>query len=200
VVIVIRIPKSFALPHRIKFHDPSTGKYALDIPQIRNLFSLSEVAIERLRNFRSERTSKILSGETPIAINVFPKTVIHILLLSTSDPSVKFDLTQFSQEQEKLDAIKTSEQSYRYNFDGIVSYSVCGTQEYTQIFHNGAMETIKTQSLIAPQHGKNIPISSFQENIIAAVRTFLNIEEYHLSAHPPFYVMMSMIGVMDYMI
>jgi hypothetical protein len=117
VVIVIRIPRSFALPHRIKAHDvfyarSSTGKYALDIPQIRNLFSLSEVAIERLRNFRSERISKILSGDTPISIDIYPKTVLHIVPLSMSNPSVKSDLTQFSRETEKLSAIKAAGQSF----------------------------------------------------------------------------------------
>jgi hypothetical protein len=170
VVIVIRIPKSLALPHRIKFHDvfyarSSTGKYALDIPQIRNLFSLSEIAIERLRSFRFERISKILSGDTPIAIDVFPKTVIQLLPLSMSDPSVKFDLTQFSQQHEMLDAIMTPGQTFRYNFDGIVSYSVREAPEYTQVFNNGAIETVKTQSLIGRQHGKFIPIWSFQENV-----------------------------------
>src|SRR5436309_11959140 len=41
-VILIRIPKSFALPHRITAHDvfyarSSNGKYGLDMLQIRNL-------------------------------------------------------------------------------------------------------------------------------------------------------------------
>jgi hypothetical protein len=201
VVIVIRIPKSFALPHRIKAHDvfyarSSTGKYALDIPQIRNLFSLSEVAIERLRNFRSDRISKILSGDTPISIDINPKTVLHIVPLSMSNPSVKSDLAQFSREPEKLSAIKTAGQSLRYNFDGIVTYSTeRESPEYTQIFHNGAIEAVWTGTLISRNIGRNIASLAFQENIIVAVRNFLNIESYYLGVEPPFYVMLTLIGV-----
>jgi hypothetical protein len=94
----------------------------------------------------------------------------------------------------------TTRAKYRYNFDGIASYSGREVQEYTQVFNNGAIETVKTQSLIGRQHGKFIPIWTFQENVIAIVRTFLNIEEYYLRAHPPCYVMLSMIGVKEYMI
>jgi hypothetical protein len=204
VVIVIRIPKSFALPHRIKAHDvfyarSSTGKYALDIPQIRNLFSLSEVAIERLRNFRSDRISKILSGDTPISIDINPKTIIHIVPLSMSNPSVKSDLAQFSRQPEKLSSIRTTGQSFRYNFDGIVASSTDPeSPEYTQIFHNGAIEAVWTRTLISRHIGRKIPSISFQENIIVAVRNFLNIELYYLGVQPPLYVMLTMIGVKGY--
>jgi predicted HTH transcriptional regulator len=52
-VIIIRVAQSFALPHIVKFRNHnkfysrnSNGKYLLDIAEIRNLFTLSESAIE----------------------------------------------------------------------------------------------------------------------------------------------------------
>ncbi|MFZ0514065.1 MAG: hypothetical protein WAM14_20835 [Candidatus Nitrosopolaris sp.] len=96
---------------------------------------MSEIALERLRNFRFERINKIVSEDTPISVDVYPKTVIHIVPLSMCDPSVKFNLAQFGQQSEKLRAIKTKGQSFRYNFDGIVPYSIGRkAREYAQVF------------------------------------------------------------------
>jgi hypothetical protein len=118
-----------------------------------------------------------------------------------SNPSIKSDLTQFSRETEKLGAIKTAVQSLRYNFDGIVTYNTDReSPEYTQVFHNGAIEAVWTGSLISRHVGKNIPSLTFQENIIGAVRTFLNLESYYLDVQPSLYVMLTMIGVKGYAI
>jgi hypothetical protein len=91
----------------------------------------------------------------------------------------------------------TAGQSYRYNFDGIVSYSVRGAHEYTQIFHNGAIENAKFDSQTTWQVYTYLDISGKRNS---GSQNFLNIEEYYLRAHPPFYVMLSMIGVKEHVI
>jgi hypothetical protein len=70
--------------------------------------------------------------------------------------------------------------------------------EYTQVFYNGAIEAVWTQNLISRHVDNNIPRLAFQENIIVAVRNFLNIEEHYLGVQPPFYVMLTMIGLKGY--
>jgi hypothetical protein len=203
-VIIIRIPKSLALPHRITAHDvfyarSSSGKYALDILQIRNLFSSSDTAVERLRNFRSKRIENIVSGNLPIGdfgIINYPKTIIHILPLSMANPSVKCDLTQFDKYPERLDSIRAGDQRFRYNFDGLLVYATNrNTPQYTQVFHNGAIEALWTQYMMPADVGTNIPISSFQQNIVSAVRNFLRVEKYYLGIEPPFYITMTIIDI-----
>ena len=85
-VLVFRVSRSWALPHRVTLggHDKfygrnSTGKYELDVPQLRSLFLLSESTADGIRNFRAERISLILSDQTPIALAPGPKTVLHVI-------------------------------------------------------------------------------------------------------------------------
>src|SRR4029079_9842290 len=73
IAIVIRVRKSLTMPHMVTFKNTSKfysrnwhGKYQLDVGEIRNLFLMSETAIDTVRNFRTERLSKIIAEETPI--------------------------------------------------------------------------------------------------------------------------------------
>jgi len=63
----------------------SAGKYPLDVSEICALFALSETTTERIRNFRLERLSKIISGETQVALDEAPKTVLHIIPFGAFD-------------------------------------------------------------------------------------------------------------------
>src|SRR5262245_39896332 len=74
-VIVIRIPKSWAAPHMVKFKQSSKfysrtskGKYQLDVAELRAAFVLSESVAERIKNFRASRLGNVVSGETPVRI------------------------------------------------------------------------------------------------------------------------------------
>jgi predicted HTH transcriptional regulator len=85
-IIIIFIPQSFALPHIVKYKNHnkfysrnSNGKCLLDVGEIRNLFNVSETAIERVRFFRTERLSMIVSGQTPIQLEHYPKLVLHVI-------------------------------------------------------------------------------------------------------------------------
>lgn len=98
--IIIRIPRSWALPHMVTFKNlsrffsrNSAGKYQLDVSELRAAFALSETSAERIRNFRLERLGKIVAGETPIALEENPKIVLHIIPFSAFDPVAQFDVS-----------------------------------------------------------------------------------------------------------
>src|SRR3954453_9360980 len=74
-VIVLRIGQSWAAPHRVSLKDHSkfygrnsTGKYPLDVGELRIAFTLSEAIADRIRNFRSERILKVVGDETPVPV------------------------------------------------------------------------------------------------------------------------------------
>lgn len=76
VAIVIRIPQSISVPHMVKFQGhhtfysrTSNGKYPLEVNELRNLFGLSNSAIEGIRNFHG-----ILIA-WKIGANQFPKVM-----------------------------------------------------------------------------------------------------------------------------
>ena len=68
-VLIVRIPKSWAAPHMVTFRGAtrfysrnSTGKYPLDVYEIRSAFALSESLHERLSKFRDGRLASINSN------------------------------------------------------------------------------------------------------------------------------------------
>lgn len=70
VVIIIRISRSWALPHVVKFQRHwrfysrnSAGKYPLDVAELLAAFGLSETMADRIKSFRNERLSMIVSFE-----------------------------------------------------------------------------------------------------------------------------------------
>jgi hypothetical protein len=127
VAIIIRIPRSWALPHVVKFEKHwrfysrnSAGKYPLDVSEVKALFDLSGTTLERITNFRNERLSKIVAVETPIRLNESAKIVFHIIPLSAFDPTAKFDVSALASDLNRLAPIYTrgSGWGYRYNFAG----------------------------------------------------------------------------------
>lgn len=76
-VLVIRVPRSFASPHMVMFRNTSrfftrnnAGKYQMDVAELRSAFNVSGALGERLERFRTERLSRIVSGETLVRLNV----------------------------------------------------------------------------------------------------------------------------------
>ncbi len=69
-VIILHIPRSWLVPHRVTLENHghfygrnSAGHFQMDVPQLRTAFELSGTLTERIRDFRADRLSKIMSGE-----------------------------------------------------------------------------------------------------------------------------------------
>jgi predicted HTH transcriptional regulator len=84
--IVIRVGKSWASPHRVTFkgHDKfysrnSSGKYPLNVGELRIAFTLSETITERIQKFREERIARLYANETPVPMPENAMTVLHIV-------------------------------------------------------------------------------------------------------------------------
>jgi len=77
-VIVLRIPKSFNPPHRVRagntnriYGRNSAGAYEYSIEELRVVFTAAASTLDRVRAFRAERLARIDSGESviPLAAN-----------------------------------------------------------------------------------------------------------------------------------
>lgn len=130
-VLILRIGKSLAAPHMVtvtgvsRFYSRnSTGKYPLDLDEIRSAFAASTAIGERLRNFRTERIANIVAGETPIPLGDEPKVILHFVPVSALAP-IGVDVTSgapnLQLEFEPMGEI--SAWGHRYNFDGVLVYS-----------------------------------------------------------------------------
>ncbi|MCJ7507274.1 MAG: ATP-binding protein [candidate division Zixibacteria bacterium] len=207
--IVIRIPRSWALPHMVTFKGSSKfysrnsrGKYQLDVGEIRGLFLLSETTAKRIRDFRVERIMTINAGESPIRLVGSSKNVLHIIPLGAFDPSIKFDLSMVVDRHLPLVAPISSIKNYRYNFDGLLTYDSNDSSSaylgYCQLFRSGIIESVDTY-LLKSENNSNpyIPSVEYKKELLRVIQNYLSLQ-LQLGINPPVLVMLSLLGVTGY--
>jgi len=123
-VLVFRIPKSWSSPHMVLRGDSrfysrhSTGKYSLDVNQIRSAFLAGSSVVENVRRFRLDRLARIVAAECPVKLPAGAKLILHMLPFSALEPGQSVDLRQLPNLQGELKPPVTSRVNYRFNFDG----------------------------------------------------------------------------------
>lgn len=207
--IIIRIPRSWALPHRVILggHDKfyarnSAGKYPLDVPELQASFLLSETTIERIRGFRVDRLARINGGETPVSMPRGPKTVLHVIPLNAFAPGVNLNVSSFENDIRWLPLIHSpGGMSHRHNFDGFVTFSSQRNGEeslnYAQIFRNGSIEAVNASFIREYEGQRLIGGSGWEDSLINVLPSFFQALT-RLNVQPPALVMLSALGVKGY--
>lgn len=208
VAIVIRIPRSWAMPHMVtyqgatKFYSRnSAGKYPLDVSEIRSLFSISESVNEKIKNFRIERISQITSGDTPVPLSGIAKIVLHLIPLSSFAVSSSCDLAGIEKHVMKLCPLNSSGWNHRFNFDGFLTYSTLQSNEirsYLQVRRTGIVEAVELSMLIEREGQNTIPSILFEQEILGGIERFLSIQKDLLSMEPPIVIQLSLLNVKGY--
>ena len=165
-IIIIRIPKSWASPHMVTlelrdherfFSRTSSGKYPLDVSELRTAFVLSETIAERIKNFRNDRISNILSGETPVPLDDNPKIILHVIPFTAFDISKTLPTSSLTEISRKIHPIfNITAYHHRYNLDGYLAYRDEPSDGYLQLFRNGIIEVVG-------------PAASKEEKLIPAI-------------------------------
>ena len=185
VALIIRALKSWSSPHCVSFADHykfysrgNTGKYRLDVNELRAAFGLSETAIERLRKFRIDRISRILAGETPIPFYDNAKIVLHLIPLISFNPAQSYSLGDITSHPDRLPPIYCSSWSSRHNLDGFLTYGKDQTGKsysYVQLFRNGIIEAVEGL-LLEPHNGElSIPSIAYEEELSKSLSVYLSI-------------------------
>jgi hypothetical protein len=169
---------------------------------LRAAFALSQTTAERIRSFRTERLSKIVAGETPVALNEGGKIVLHIIPFGAFDPAVTFDVASRAPHMKLLlEPVNATGYTQRHNFDGYLTYQMLpqptSADSYLQIFRNGSIEAVEAYLLGCK--GGMIPMTRVEEALLDAVGRFFSIQE-QLGVEPPLLVMLSLLGVSGYTI
>ena len=227
--IILRVYKSFVSPHMVTFKNDSKfftrnsrGKYQLDVSELRSAFLFSESISERIRAFRTERLSRISSGvEIPAPlIEEDPKLVLHLIPLNAFSTGESLDLKPLydSVKGRLLEPVSVFDGEptirMRFNIDGFVcssrmEYNATTDYGYTQVFRNGIVETVDTSLLmINAWNRKQINGSAdpesfsgerYERKLVVAVKRFLELQRF-LDSNPPFFVMVSFLGIKGYKI
>ena len=227
VAIVLYIPQSFASPHMVKssgrfYSRNSTGKFPLDVAQLRTAFGLAEAMTERIRSFRTDRLSRISVGEeTPVPLNEKePKLVLHLVPLNAFTTTRSYDLKPLYNDPVKGQLVsplmiwdQPSHTEMRFNIDGIMRsekrQNPSATTAYTQVFHNGIIEAVDVSILgingwSANQFNPNVEYRSFhgeryERKLLEALKRFRELQQF-LGITPPVFIMVSFLGVKGYRI
>jgi hypothetical protein len=206
-VIVIRISNSLTKPHMVTFEKTnkfysrnSGGKYLLDVGEIRNLFMMSEGAIQKVKDFRLNRFDIIKKHQSFVEMLGAGNAmiVLHIIPLSISDSTNLIDVTTFDYF-DSLMPMRASRYKKRYNLEGILVYDQDHTPPYpytyTELFRNGCIESLEAVTLRNNMDkNKVIPSIKFEEVLVNAIDRYLQVFKY-LEIDPPFFVMVSLLEV-----
>lgn len=200
-VFVVRIPKSWAAPHRVRtnqhfFIRESTRKRQLDVPEIRKAFLRTESQAERMRDFRASRIGNVLTGETPIPLLQGTIGVLHIVPLQPADGSLPVDPMLYQQERLLPVVSGGLGGNFRVNLDGAVVHrnvTENGCRAYTLLFRNGMVEAVRVFTVTSQANGAiNIPSTTY-ENEILEFFSAMQTELVRLRLGPPLAIMYSLL-------
>jgi hypothetical protein len=203
-VLLVRIPQSFARPHMISFQDWSrfyshnnSGKYLLDVGEVRSAFAHSETIPERIRRFRQDRLAQIIAGEIPVPLEAIDFTLaLHLFPLASLDSTKHIDFTKLTQTS-FIPLHEDSTTAWRFNFDGVLFYSCWGPKarprSYVQVFRTGHVEAVFAAELQnAAKH--TIPAKELREELVRKIESYV-ARLCDIGVEPPIVVMLSLLGV-----
>ena len=201
-IVLIRIPKSFASPHMVTrkntsrfYARNSSGKYQLDVGEIRNAFLATDSQAERIKCFREDRLAKILADETPVKLSSPYRTVLHLIPLGNFLHRERIDLSDTQLMQTSFYPIDFGGSTPRHNLDGFMSYDAGSGTGYCQVFHDGTVEAVNAK--LIGIHGQRyrpfIPSGVYEQKLIQACQKYM-CGYKALGVAPPIAVMLSLVG------
>lgn len=178
-VFVVRVPQSWAGPHRVRtnqhfFIREGARKRQLDVPEIRGLFLRSESQAMRVRDFRAERLGKLLSGQAPERLVPGALLVLHLVPSQAALGLMAVDPTPYMNRR-GLPVIGASGSNPRLNIDGALSVRNVraeGTHGYSQFFRNGFFETVQVEPWGGDPPRASLGCDYYEQNVIGVVEAF----------------------------
>lgn len=199
-VIVVRIPQSWAGPHRVKtnqhfFIRDGLRKRQLDVPELRSIFLRTENQARRVNDFRTERLGKILSGDAPHRLVDGPVLVAHLIPTQAALGLVQVDPVPYT-NQRGLPVLGVTGGMARLNIDGALvvrNETPQGeTHGYSQFFRNGFFESTY---VLARRNGEGravLPSTAYERDLITLLGAFRG-ELDHLGVNYECAVMLSLL-------
>lgn len=206
-VLVVRVPRSWTAPHRVTLlgHDKfytrnSAGKHPMNVDELRRAFTLSAALADRVRHFRDERIEVLRSGEGPLPLHDGPTLLLHIVPLSALvDP---LDIPLSYAANASLRPFGASGWSHLHTLEGFVTYPGGSQDEngriraYTLAFRSGIIEAAGVLPA-ANNDARLISLSRIERYVLEGWTTYIPFLAQR-QIEPPFYVLVSLIGVRGY--
>ena len=199
VAFVVRVARSWTAPHMVthsevnRFYSRhSSGRFQLNVEQLRSAFLQTEQTADRIRNFRLERVNRIAAGE--LGLKLWSKTalVLHVLPLATPPGFDVKRLMNMPDLPHPMGEIRGY--TPHMILDGLLIRSSMPDQvidSYTLIFRDGAIEAVMPNPSM--ERLKKID-PGFEEVARKGLRNFLTFHR-QVGITPPFFVGLSLVNV-----
>ena len=206
-VLIVRIPRSWSGPHMLVHQQAyrfmsrnSTGKYFLDVGELRSMFNKSEDPSRSMNLFHVERIHTLLGRPMSIALPPTPKIVLHMFpLASFHDPKVMPMEEVRKSHSDFMRPMDARGINSHFNFDGLMNFSSIEKYAYShvQLFRNGCLEACNGSLLDYKDGRKHIPSERFEPEIITCGNRFIELLR-RIKVEPPYAVRLSFLGVRGY--
>lgn len=207
IAIVISVPKSFARPH--SFWDGNKDEFFMrhvngimymDIDDLRKEFLYTNGLQDKIKEFKRERISLILSNECVGDLGNLAKLVIHIIPEWSFELGNIVDLKQLYMNS-SVHPLSGSSWNYRYNADG---YCILGASRllhyiptYTQFFHNGIIEATEVRSISGYREKEVYDWSALQGQLMRVITDYGSLLEM-MDVPKPWHISASLLNAKGY--
>lgn len=179
--IVVRVPQSWAAPHRSRVNQhfyvrDGLRNRQLEVPEIRALFVRSDSQAQRMREFRTERLAKVVTGQTPVRLQGGPMLVVHAMSAGAALGQADLDPLLYTRGRRPLPVIGTLPASpVSLNLDGAFAPIVArgNPPGYIQQFRHGYFEAVWELSAFPDSNKPVLPgviYESYVNNFLQKVR------------------------------
>ena len=203
-VIIIRVQKSWIGPHGVKtkhrhyefYSRHSTGKFSMDISEMRTAFTLADTLAEKIRRFRDQRVADIIAGETPVVLIEDAKIILHLVPYIAFTPGEAYDLESLAINKTNFLPMSGRRWFHRFNLDGYLAYDSAHdeiSKSYLQFFKKGIIESVDAY-ILNIDADKNILGIYFEQELINFLTKFIEIFK-SLEVTPPVDLFLTLTGV-----
>lgn len=212
-VLVIGISKGLGLPTMVTFNETNkfyrrrnSGKYAVDVYELNQMFMQNQVLKESAEKFRLQRIEKVRSLKVFPTLNNTASFFIQVIPFSfLSEQTLDFTAVEGMQLSTTMRPMYCGGWDTMYNLDGYASFSTSSDRKlidgYDQIFRNGIYEVYTArlfEQVLNNNTNQNVNClygSTFVKETLEKVNDALTVlKKFHIEA--PFIVCISIHSIL----
>ena len=187
-VVVVRFARSWQRPHMVTFKNDSrffarhsTGKYQLNVDQIRSAVMAAPTAAARIRDFRDQRLDAVRSGNVPGRLEAGgAKLVIHLIPLDALDEGREWlDIGAATTDQRLKPLVASTFHAMRWTLDGLYTDDHWGdsmADAAVQLFRTGTVESVDTRTVQPRLYDDDIAGQLVESYVIPGVQRYLEVQ------------------------
>ncbi|HEY9789629.1 MAG TPA: RNA-binding domain-containing protein [Candidatus Obscuribacterales bacterium] len=211
-VLALAVPFSLETPHMVKFQDrqyfysrSTTGKYPMDINEIRSAVLSSADYLQRIEDWVKHRVNFVTEGfGTGTTRPNRPFLIQHIVPVRSMYPGQSITTDQINSVKDRLFPYNTISTKRRFTTEGFLvrqhsdrpmGVDLLDSGGYVHLYRNGKIESADTTMFNVER--KTVPSTGFEAAIIERTKLYLKIL-MDLGMEPPVFISVTLQHVNGY--